>query len=184
MTSKKECPPETYELLKTLTREFFQAEASAAQHCRREASRLGSVPPARALLAVATQAEQVLEALPKLARQHGLPIGAKDSALAALFSQARDKLGDFLFDSERSYRGTLLNCRHGIDLARLMRHTTNETADVALAEYLDEWIASRVVLVENLEEELAWFAKNPHEAQKNARAHMSLRTVITRGVRV
>jgi hypothetical protein len=184
MKSKNDCPPETYELLETLTREFFQTEASAARHARREASRLGGVPPARALLAVATHAEQVLHALPELARKHGLPVSAGGRTLGTLFSEARDKLGDLLIDSERSFRGTLLGCRHGIDLVRLMRHATNETRDVALAEYLDEWIASRVVLVENLEEELAWFAKNPHEAQKNARAHMSLRTVISRGARL
>jgi hypothetical protein len=184
MTSKNDCPPETYELLHSLTREFFQSESSAALHCRREASRLGGVPPARALLAVATHAEQVLEGLPRVAREHGLPVSAAGSAIGALFSQARDTLSDLLLDSERSYRGTLLGCRQGIDLARLMRHATNETCDVELAEYLDEWLASRIVLVENLEEELAWFAKNPHEAQKNARSHMSLRTVISRGARV
>jgi hypothetical protein len=184
MTRMNESPPETDALLKTLTREFFQTEASAARHCRREASRLGAVPPARALLSVASHATEVLASFPAVARRHGLPTSAASSVIGALFSQARDKLGDLLIDSERSYRGTLLGCRHGVDLARLMRHATYETSDLGLAEFLDEWLATRVVLVEQLEEELAWFAKNPHEARMNARTHMSLRMVISRSARV
>jgi hypothetical protein len=179
-----DCPPETHVLLKTLTREFIQAERSVALRCRREASRLGGVAPARVLLAVSTHAEQVSAGLPEFARRHGLPDAALGGALLALFSQAREQLSELLVDSERAYRETLLACRQGIDLVRLMRHATSETCDIALSEFLDEWLATRIVLVESVEEELAWFAKNPLEAQKNMRTHTALRAVISRSARV
>ncbi|MET0286125.1 MAG: hypothetical protein ABW352_16710 [Polyangiales bacterium] len=174
-------PPETDALLETLTREFFQTETSVTRRSRREASRLGGVPPARALLQIAAHANEVLDTFPAIARHHGLPESAPGSVIGALFASV-DRLGELLVDNERSYRGTLLGVRHGLDLARLMRHATYETSDLLLAEFLDAWLATRVVLVENLEEELIWFAKNPHFARKNA--PLSLRMVISRSARV
>jgi hypothetical protein len=169
MDTKNDCPPETHALLKALMREFYQTETSAARHCTREADRLGDTPPARALRATAVHADQVLASLPALAKQHELPLSAAGSAIGALFSQARDKVGDMLIDSERSYRGTLLGCRHGMDLARLIQHATAETCDLALAEFIEDWIATRAVHVQDLEDELLWFAKHPVEARKTAR---------------
>lgn len=159
----------TRSLLKTLMREYFQTETSAALHCRREAERLGDTPPAYALRAVAAHADEVLATLPALAKRHDLPVSAFGSATGALFSQLRDKLGDMLIDSERSYRGTMLGCRHGIDLVKLMAHATAETKDLELAEFLQTWLSTRIVLMQNLEDELAWFAKNPDQARKTAR---------------
>lgn len=170
MTIQNECPPETHGLLKTSMREFFQTEMSASRHCRREAARLGEAPPARALRAVAVHADQVLAMLPALAARHNLPVSPMGATIGALFSEARDKFADLLIDSERSFRGTLLGVRHGLDLARLIRFTTAETCDLALDEFIEDWIATRAVLVQNLEDELLWFAKHPVEARRSARA--------------
>ncbi|HEY6878470.1 MAG TPA: hypothetical protein VI299_10655 [Polyangiales bacterium] len=151
-------------------REFFQTETSASRHCRREAARLGEAQPAHVLRAVADHADQVLATLPALAKQHDLPISATGAALGALFSEARDKFADLLIDRERSFRGTLLGVRHGLDLARLIHFAITETCDLGLEEFIENWIATRVVLVQNLEDELLWFARHPVEARRSARA--------------
>jgi hypothetical protein len=156
-------------LLKSLTREFFQTETSAVKHCRREAERLGEAPPARALLEIAAQAEQFLKQLPLIARANGLPKSAGGVAVGALLSQARDKVFDRVIRLERSYRGTLLGVRHGVDLVHLLAHTAREARLPELGEFCERWLAARQPLVANLERELVWFAKQPARAMRFAR---------------
>src|ERR1700741_38958 len=48
-------------LLNSLSKDLFQTEMSAPQHCRREAERLGDTAPADALRGVAIHAESVLQ---------------------------------------------------------------------------------------------------------------------------
>ena len=107
--------------LHSLARELFQTETSAARHCRREAERLGDTGPARALLAVADHADAVLKELPAIAERNDMPVSKGGRMTGALFSQLRDKMFDMLIDSDRSYRGTLLGCRHGLDVVRTLQ---------------------------------------------------------------
>jgi len=156
-------------LLNNLTRELFQTETSAARHCAREATRLDNTPPALALRAVVHHAELVLAQLPEVAERNGMVVSAGGIATGELFSQLRDKLADLLIDSERSYRGTLLGCRHGLDVVRLLRQLAVVIGNEDLDNFCAGWLNTRIVLVEQLEEELAWFAKHPTEAVANAR---------------
>src|SRR4051794_144417 len=87
-----------YKLLRTLGRELFQTEASASWHCRREARRLASSPPAWALLAVADHADGVLRALPELAERHELPVSAGGHLVGRAFSAIRQSFADRLID--------------------------------------------------------------------------------------
>ena len=54
-------------LLASLLAELFQSERSAVKHPRREADRLGDVPPAQALRAASEHAERVHDELHDLA---------------------------------------------------------------------------------------------------------------------
>jgi hypothetical protein len=156
-------------LIDNLSRELFQTETSAARHCVREADRLGSTPPALALRAVSDHAKKVLEQLPSLAERNGMVVSKGGIATGELFSQLRDKLADLFIDSERSYRGTMLGCRHGMDVVRLLLQVAVVLGNEELDNFCTAWLNTRSVLVQQLEEELAWFAKHPAEAVANAR---------------
>jgi hypothetical protein len=156
-------------LLESLIREFFQTETSALKHCRREARRLGDESPARALLAVSNQAARVLRELPEICEQHKLPRSAGGVIVGSLFSFARDKFADRLIRLERSYRGTMLGVRHGVDLVLLLAKTARDSGLSDLEEFCEQWLAARQPLVEDLERELAWFAQHPPAALRFAR---------------
>jgi hypothetical protein len=163
-------PSNDYEkLLISLTRELFQTETSAAQHCRREAERLGDTPPAKPLRAVSEHAEAVLRTLPALAEREHLPVSRGGKLTGAFFSELRDKMFDIVTDSERSYRGTLLGTRHGLDAVRMLRCVAEQLGRTALFDFCESWLTTRIVLVERVEEEMIWFAKNPSEALRLAR---------------
>jgi hypothetical protein len=158
-------------LLQRLMRELFQTETSAVRHCQREAERVLGCPPADALLAVADHARDTLCELPSLARVEELPVSLAGVYTGALFSELRDKLFDPMTTSERSYRGTLLGARHGLDLVRMLRALADETLRCALFDFCGSWLTARTVLVEELEEQMHWFAQHPERAVRNARLH-------------
>jgi hypothetical protein len=168
-------PDELKKLLRTLGRELFQTETSAVWHGRREARRLGAVPPAWALAGVADHAEGVLRQLPGLAKQHDMPASGGGHLTGRLFSAARHLVADRFIDTERSYRGTLLGMRHGIDLVHMLRHVAKQLGDRALVDWCRGWIDVRSDLVARVEEELAWFAKHPDAARaRPGRARMEV----------
>lgn len=152
------------ELMVELFRELFQAERSAADHCVREAERLGDVGPAAVLRTIAVHALQSLNELPLLASAEGLPASGVAQALGSFFSTVRTTALDWLVQEQISYRGTLLGLRHGLDVARLLGHTADETMSEGLGEWCGEWVLAREPLVRVATEELAWFAQNPHLA--------------------
>ncbi|MET0340346.1 MAG: hypothetical protein ABW252_05060 [Polyangiales bacterium] len=169
MTSPTHDDASAQELLVSLSRELFQTETSASRHCRREAGRLGDAPPALALRAVADHADAVLRDLPALAQRTGMPVSRGGRLTGELFSQLRDKLFDMMIDSDRSYRGTMLGCRHGIDLMHLLKHLATVQGKLELDQFCEAWLNTRCVLVQRLEDELAWFAKHPQQALELAR---------------
>jgi len=163
-------------LFKRLGHELFQTETSAALHCRREAERLAGTPPAEALLAVANHAQDVLRELPALSALSSVPESKGGTLVGRIFSELRDKFADRVIDSERSYRGTLLGARHGVDLVRLLRSTAQQNGDAPLKAFCEVWLERRSPLVERVAEELDWFAQNPEAATAlsgTAQAHQT-----------
>lgn len=147
-----------------LCRELAQSEHSAAVHPRREARRLGEVPPAEALLAIADHAEAQrprFETLMIKRQPIGLPLGR---SVGELFSGLRHVLFDRLIDTERSFRGTLLGLHHGIDVVRLLREVAQREGDSYLLRFCDEWLVDRISLVERAQQTLGWFAEQPSRA--------------------
>jgi hypothetical protein len=162
-------------LLHTLFSELFQTEQSADEHSRREAERLGSEPPANALRAVADHARAALMEFSELAKPRGFSATRGAMAVGSFFSRVRDLVVDRLVDRERSYRGTLLGMRHGMDLVRSLRFVAEAAGDPALVASLDTWLRVRAPLVEGVSAELAWFARNPERALEGGTGSMRAR---------
>lgn len=154
-----------------LCRELAQSEHSADVHTRREARRLGDVPPARALLALGEHARSQRERFDAIAcnrqPERGLQLAR---AVGELFSTLRNLVFDRMIDTERSYRGTLLGFRHGLDVTRLLRACAARLDEKPLLEFCDELLEQRTVLVHEAERQLAWFAELPHRALKSGLA--------------
>jgi hypothetical protein len=157
-----------HQLLDRLTQEYLQTETSAAWHCRREAKRLGNAAFVTAFTEIAQHADQILGELPMLARSEGLAHSPGGNVVGVLFSQIRDKFADKLLDRERSYRGTILGVRHGVDVVRLLRSTAAAQGRERLVEFCDGWLRARVPLVQRAEDGLLWFAEHPERALERA----------------
>ncbi len=153
-----------HDLLVGLFRELFQTEQSARLHPVREANRLGDVPPAAALRKVAEHAERVMAELPALAEKNQLPISGAGMMLGSLLSNCRQLVIDRIVEPERSYRGTLVGMRHGIDLVGLIGHVARAQNNSELAKWSESWLAERTPLVEAAAHELVWFAQVPEAA--------------------
>ncbi len=151
-----------------LCRELAQSEHSADVHTRREARRLGDVAPARALLALGEHAREQRPRFDSLAcrrqPERGLQIAR---AVGEMFSTLRNLLFDRMIDTERSYRGTLLGFRHGVDVTRLLREVALRIGDDRLLQFCDEWLEQRIRLLHEAERQLAWFADVPGRAIKS-----------------
>lgn len=154
--------------LSILVRELFQAEQSAKSHPLVEAQRLGDVPPGRAMRAVSDHAQVVLSELPSLMRASELPVSTIGSVIGKVFSLLRSQVADTFLSAEKSYRGTLLGIKHGVDLVALIRHTAVQEGDRALAAWCASWLEVRKSLLDAAVRELAWFSEHPKRAMKPA----------------
>ncbi|MCY1008598.1 hypothetical protein OV079_24155 [Nannocystis pusilla] len=159
---------EAHTWLANLARELFQTEQSAQRHPRLEAERLGDVPPAHCLRAIAAHAESALADLPRLAAQHDLPVSTGGRAVGTAFSVVRNQVADMFLSLERSYRGTLLGMRHGVDLMILFEQVARRDGAVELADWCAAWLERRVALLQEAEQALAWFAEHPERALEAA----------------
>lgn len=155
-----------HKLRTKLCRELAQSEHDAKLHTMREARRLGPVPPAVALRAIATHAEDQRPRFESLMRRQpaGLQLGR---AVGLVFSTLRHYLFDRLIDTERSYRATLLGIKHGLDVARLLREVAVREGDPAIVRFCDELLVERTLLVEDAEKQLVWFAECPQQALRS-----------------
>jgi hypothetical protein len=165
----RESPDLRHEWLELLVPELFQTEQSACEHPRVEADRLGDVPPAVALLAVADHATAAMRELVELMQRRDLPVSRSGQAAGHALSKLRDLALDVLISSEKSYRGTLIGMRHGVDLVELTGAVAREHGDGEFADWCDQWLERRRPLVEAAAHELAWFAANPERATDPAR---------------
>ncbi|MDQ3334825.1 MAG: hypothetical protein M4D80_06680 [Myxococcota bacterium] len=153
-----------HKLCTKLCRELAQSEHSAVVHPQREAKRLGDVSPAHALLAIAEHAKALrprFEALMVKRQPKGIKVGR---VFGEIFSVIRQLIADRVIDAERSYRGTLLGLRHGIDVVRLLREVSLREHDTHLLRFCDDFLVERVALMEGAEQALAWFAEQPSRA--------------------
>ncbi len=153
-----------------LCRALAQSEHSAERHSMREAKRLGPIPPAYALAAIAEHARTMAKRFAEAALAKptfGLALGR---AVGEAFSVARHMIFDRIIDLERSYRGTLLGAKHGTDVARLLREVALLDHEKALIDFVNAWLPEREALLRRAESELAWFAQDAALATKSGLA--------------
>lgn len=157
--------PETVEnhqrMIRSLLEELMQSERSAQLHCIREARRLGDTDPGRALRACAAHARQVNSELRRFARERSITRGRLGRVVGRLFSRARASVLDRFVDEERSYRGTLVGLRHGIDVALMLQHAADASGQVELAGFITRWLDERKPLVDDVAKAMTWFALHP-----------------------
>ena len=156
-------------LLRRLGRELFQTETSARLHCRREAERLGQVPPALPLLAAAIHADEALKSLSQRSVRRDLPLSIAGAMVGLVFSVGRDLVVDRFFTSEQSYRGTVLGMKHGVDLVKMINQLAQREGDIELIQWTDAWLRERESLVQDAEAQLSWFADHIDVAARIAR---------------
>lgn len=159
---------DTRTLLAAMVRELFQTEQSAKTHPVTEADRLGDVPPAYALRAVAHHAETALSELPTITKHEDLPVSDGGRGVGALFAALRERFADLTLNEEQSYRATLVGMRHGLDLVESIRHVARVEGDDALVAWCGAWLDRRRVLVDSVASELAWFSRHPDCALRPA----------------
>jgi hypothetical protein len=156
-------------LLRSLGRELFQTEASARLHCKREAERLGDLPPAEPLKKASAHAEESIKSLWRRGIGRQVPGSVLGAVTGVLFSNVRELLLDRAIRGERSYRGTLLGMRHGVDLVCLLKDVARQEGDAELELWCDAWLQVRVPLVQQTEAQLAWFAEHTDRASRIAK---------------
>lgn len=160
------------ELLPRLFVELFQTEASAAEHARVEAGRLGSTPPARALAAVAAHAERVLPEIRRLAEAEGLDTATLGTWLGSGFSVFRRRVFDQILGREKSYRSTLIGMHHGMDAGRLLRSAARVAGRPRVQAFCEAWLSERGPLVTECTNQLDWFGANPGLALEPAKRRL------------
>jgi len=156
------------DLIQTLWPEIFQTEESARTHPAREARRLGSTPPAAAMLAVSRHAQASFVELRRLAQARGHGNATSGSAIGRLFSSVRTFGSDLLLSREKSYRATLLGVHHTIGAIALLEDAAIAADDQQLADFCGKLLDERRSLAVAAEEELGWFAEHPDLAQGRA----------------
>lgn len=150
--------------LSSLVRELFQAERAACEIPRLEAERLGDVPAALVLRAVADHAAVALEGLSStMKRYQGIGQDGGAAVLAAVAALRGYFLTDAPLSGDRSYRYTLLRLRHGIDLVEVIGAVA-DADDPELARWCAQWLDVRRPLVMAAANQLDWFIAHPEQA--------------------
>jgi hypothetical protein len=85
-----------------------------------------------------------------------------------MFSSIREAVADRLVDHERSYRGTLLGLRHGVDCVKMIRHVADACGRVEIGGFCTRWLEAREPLVGRAEHAMSWFAHHPKRAVARA----------------
>jgi hypothetical protein len=67
-------------------------------------------------------------------------------------------IADRVHDAERSFRAALLDLRHGLDVASMLRGVARHDGLFGVIRWCDDWLRARRTLVARVEAQLAWFA--------------------------
>jgi hypothetical protein len=158
--------PESRRLLEKLIREITRAEAQALDHPVREAKRVGEVAPVHALREVALHAAIMRPRFEEVITGHG--ISRHRSGLGASLATLRHLVVDRVIDAERSFRTSLLDLRHGIDVVKLLREVARREELFGVIRWCDTWLGARRTLVARVEAQLAWYAERSVIAREDA----------------
>lgn len=158
-------------LFTLLLRELVQAERSCKMHCPREAARLGMTEPAEALREIAVHAVDLSPGLREITERERGSRRELAELVGTAFSDVREVVVDRIMREERSYRGTLLGIRHGVDVARLLGAVAQSLGRQDVVELCQELLAKREPLLERATLATAWFVDHPERALSRGAAH-------------
>jgi hypothetical protein len=156
-------------LLARLLPELAQAERSAAEHPAREAQRLASYPPGRAMHDIAAHADGTCRALSEILRRIA-PDARAGAGMGTWFSIMRERVTDLWISREGSYRQTLLGLHHTMDLLDLVVAAADEDDRTDLARWATATRDERAPLLLQCTAELAWFGHHPDIAAAPAKS--------------
>lgn len=151
-------PSDHRRLLTKLVRELIRAEARAIEHAEREERRTGNAPPVIALQDVARHAVALRPRLDRALEAHG--IEGSTTVHSATWAAVQWIAIDRVYGSERAYRAALLDLRHAVEVARVLREAARFEELFAVIRWCDDWLAERRMLVAHVESHLAWYAQH------------------------
>lgn len=159
-------------LITHLLPEAIQTEESATVQAAREADRLGAMPPGRAMREISEHARRVLPELRRLCVARGHRPARRGTMIGRMFSSVRTLGADLMLSMEKSYRGTLLGAHHGVGTLLFLEDIAIASGDQELADFCSAWVTTRKRLVDDAEDDLAWFAAHPSVALSRAKPPM------------
>jgi hypothetical protein len=151
-------PTDHRRLLTKLVRELIRAEARAIDHAEREERRNGNAPPVLALQDVARHALAMRPRLDHALEAHGVEgsTPSQGTTWAAMQWLAIDRV----YGGERAFRAGLIDLRHALEVARVLRDAAHLDELFAVIRWCDDWLAERRMLVAHVESHLAWYAQH------------------------
>ena len=149
--------PERRRLLDRLIREIYRGEVHAAEHAARQEKLIGDVAPVLALREIAAHALAMRERFEAIVRGYDLQTGR--NGFSATLSSLRGLVPDRMVDPERTYRTSLLDLRHGIDVVKLAREVARSEELFGIIRWCDDYLGARRTLVARVEAQLVWFVE-------------------------
>jgi hypothetical protein len=149
--------PERRRLLDRLIREIHRGELQAVEHAARLERQIGAVGPVLALREIAGHATAMRDRFDTIVRGHDLQTGR--ASFGTTLSSLRG-LADRVIDPERTYRASLLDLRHGIDVVKLAREVARSEELFGLIRWCDDYLGARRTLVARVEAQLVWFVED------------------------
>lgn len=162
-----------HRLLDKLAREVLRGETRTIELARREARRLGAVPPAMALQSIARHADELAPRLYDVLEPLGLVPGSVPGS-GALIALRWDGIRRRVLEhrdpqrAAREYQRVVAELRHTIEVVRVLREAARLEELFALIRWSDDWLAARRPRVAEAEVQVAWFARR-HRSSRIAR---------------
>ena len=165
--------PPTYEgcaraMMRSLLAELLHEEEALVTRTRRDADRYDGVELDAPFYAIATHAEATLMRLDVLATARNMGRKRASRLVKCLLACASELYRERFVSAERAYRSTVSTLRSGMDLVRLARSAADVAGDAELTDFCEEWLSRRGALVENLSEQLDWFADRPRVSMETS----------------
>jgi hypothetical protein len=136
-----------------LVRAFLRAEVDTLELAERTSRRLGDVPPARALRAVAEHAVAGGDRLVHMLAGYGIARAPARSRMSKLTRWIAFRL----VDPEHGYRDAADELKRGMELARQVRAMARTDGLFGLIRWCDDWLPARRLRVASVEAQQAWF---------------------------
>jgi hypothetical protein len=136
-----------------LVRALVRAEADTVELAARTTQRIGDVPPARALRAVAAHALATRDRLAHVLAGHGIAATPSRRRMSELCRWLIARL----VDPERVYGDALDELRREVAIVHELRSAARVDGLFGLIRWCDDWLPARRLRIAHVEAQQAWF---------------------------